>query len=201
LIGYSGFARLNSLALDNVGRFVSVGGTAADALLTINPTTGAGTQISTLNFGHPIDVRALACSSAGDLYAVNNQVPGFISPQDLYRVNLATGVGTFVATLSAQCQALDFDAAGTLYGWGALTANQWGLMKIDPATGAITDINPLHPSRGVTIQSIVFGPDGTLYGADDQLYRINVTTGRRKRSALADIFRSGGLKCCRSRGR
>jgi hypothetical protein len=114
------------------------------------------------------------------LYAVNNQVPSQITPQDLYRINSATGVGTFIATLSNSSQALDFDAVGNLWGYNGSNSfglgNGIGLMRIDPQTGVVTDVNPSVDGLP-DMQSIVFGPDGTLYGAGGVLYQIDKITG------------------------
>jgi hypothetical protein len=172
-IGNCGFV-VNSLAKDNSGTLFSASGTK---LITINPTTGAGIQVATLNFGaDPPDVRGLAFSPDNVLYAVVNgypqTVPG-IGPDHLYTVNVSTGVGTLVGdTGMMSVQSIDFSPAGVLYGWDVGK----GLITINTTTGVATDVNP-SVGAAADIQGIVFGPDGTLYGACNALYKIDVATG------------------------
>lgn len=78
-IGNSGFAGLNSLAVNNSGTIysaVDTFGATTWPLVTINPSTGAGTSVATLNFGsvRP-DVRGLAFSAGNVLFAVNDTGP------------------------------------------------------------------------------------------------------------------------------
>ena len=50
-VGLAGFSRLNSLARNSDGMIFSVGGDAANQLITINLATGVATVVKTLDFG------------------------------------------------------------------------------------------------------------------------------------------------------
>jgi hypothetical protein len=179
LIGPSGFRRLNSLASNSSNQLFSVVDPQPTFpqdrpwLITIDPTTGAGTLVATLDFGAVVeDVRSLAFSSSNILFAINNAVPGALGPADLYTINTMTGQGTLVgSTGRAGIQGLDFSPSGTLYGWSEV-----GLVTIDTLTGLATDVNP-NVGAGQNIQSIAFARNGTLYGAREALFRIDATTG------------------------
>lgn len=183
LIGLSGFPRLNALAADGSGTLYSTVdyGTfgAGDELITIDPNTGAGTSIATLDFGS-IDpaLRGLAFRpSDGVLFAVNNT-----GNDELFTIDIGTGVGTLIADQGTTgLQGIDFASDGTLYGWD----NFLGLVTVDTTTGLLTDVNPTVGATAA-IQSVVFGPDGTLYGARNALYTIDVGTG------VTTIVGSGG---------
>src|SRR5262245_3781333 len=75
-IGVSGFPALNSLAESRAGTLYSAVDSPPGSpphLITINPATGAGTMVATLNFGAVVpDVRGLAFSGADVLFAINN---------------------------------------------------------------------------------------------------------------------------------
>lgn len=177
-IGLSGFERLNSLARSPGGGLYSVGGADSRSLIAIDPATGAGQFQIGLNFGAvSVDVRGLAFSPAGVLYAINDATAPL--SDYLFTINPVTGAGTLVGVTGMPgLQGLDFAPDGTLYGWdvGSGSGTGAGLVRIDPLTGLATDVNS-SVSGSYLIQSIVFAPDGTLYGAGDALYRINVTTG------------------------
>jgi hypothetical protein len=173
-IGVPGFATLNSLAANGAGTFYSASGSS---LVTINPITGAGTQVATLNFGaNAPDVRGLAISPAGVLYAAND---GGLGSDLLYTVDTATGQATLVGSTGvAGIQALEFSGTGVLYGWEVGTFGPgMGLVTINPLTGAVTDVNPAIGGNSAQIQGLAFGPNGLLYGARDALYTIDLATG------------------------
>ena len=174
-IGLSGFPGLNSLAKDPVGTLWSVTDLyddPNDQLIKIDPATGKGTQVATLNFPvYPANVRALAFSSMGVLYATNGRPGAGLQPIDLYTVDVVTGIGTYIGPTGA-IQGLTFSPSGVLYGWDVNV----GLVTINTATGAATDVNPAAAGTP-NIQSIVFASDGTLYGAGNALYKIDPGTG------------------------
>ncbi len=174
IIGPTGFNYLNSLARDKSGNLYSVCG---NQLIRINPATGAGTVAANLNFNlaQSLDIRGLAFSPGGGLYAIQIKYDPavFRNKYFLYQVNIATGVGTPIGSTGLEgLLSITFDKGGTLYGWDGTV----GLVTINTATGAATDVNP--SVNGVNyIQGIVFGPDGLLYGANDKLYKINTSSG------------------------
>ncbi|MCX5888513.1 MAG: hypothetical protein NTY36_03575 [Deltaproteobacteria bacterium] len=173
-IGPSGYSRLNSLAKDKNGLLYSV---SSGQLITINPNTGQGTPIAALSFPtYPPDVRGLAFSPTGVLYAINCRPGSGLPPHDLYTIDPTTGAGTYIGPndhdgLTFGIQDIAFSPDGILYGWDVTK----GLVTIDTATGYAT-ANPGWVGTA-DIQGIAFAPDGTLYGAGNGLYKINTTTG------------------------
>jgi hypothetical protein len=171
-VGPSNINFLNSLARDKNNVFWSAGmpnGDLRNHLISIDPVTGAGSVGPLLNFGaYDTYISALAISPSNVLY-------GMATNDYLFTIDTQTGMGTFVGQVDHYqigIQAMAFAPDGTLYGWGVMN---YGLITINPATGAFTDVNP---SVGASdIQGMTFGPDGTLYGVRDSLYRIDKTTG------------------------
>lgn len=172
-IGATGFDLLNSLARDPSGTFYSV---AHRDLITIDPNSGAGTLVATVQ--PQDDIRALAFSSTGVLYAVRNGGPLGATdvPDDLVTINPSSGAVTVVGNTGRNgIQGLAASAQGTLYAWDINV----GLLTINVGSGAATLVDPgVVPGSVVKLQSIAFAPDGRLYGATaDRLYQVNVTTG------------------------
>ena len=115
LLGSSGFGDMNSMARNSAGILYSA---THSSLITINPVTGAGTLASTLSgFGaEGIDIRGLAFSSTGVLYAVNDG--GSLANDLLYTINASTGAMTLVGTMAfVGVLSLTFSSGGTLYGF------------------------------------------------------------------------------------
>lgn len=173
LLGSSGFGDMNSMARNSAGILYSA---THSSLITINPVTGAGTLASTLSgFGaEGIDIRGLAFSSTGVLYAVNDG--GSLANDLLYTINASTGAMTLVGTMAfVGVLSLTFSSGGTLYGFDG----GGGLITIDPLTAAATDVNPAIGGSINDIQTIAFSPGGTLYGGRNNLFTIDLTTGAR----------------------
>jgi hypothetical protein len=183
LVGRSGALGLNSLARDVSGKLFSVGfDPAGSYLATIDASTGRATHGEYLRFQGDIneDVRGLAFSPGGVLFAINNSSSGIGSnPDDLFTIDVNTGVGTLVGRTGFNgIQGLDFSPDGTLYGWDVGNGDGIGagLVRINPITGAAVDVDTSVSGSG-RIQTLAFAPDGTLYGAGDALYKIDVATG------------------------
>ncbi len=193
VLGVSGFPAMNALAENRAGILYSAVDNppvSPPHLITINPVTGAGTMVATLNFGTVLpDVRGLAFSGADVLFAINNTGPiGGANPDDLFRVDVATGMGTLIgATGRNGVQSITFSSSGILYGWdvGGMGLPGLGLITIDPATGLATDVNPTVGDGGLFMQGITFAPDGRLFGVSaaaatvmpDTLFAIDAGTG------------------------
>jgi hypothetical protein len=142
-------------------------------------------------------------AQAGIIYAAT----GGENPGSLYTLNGSTGVGTLVGALvDAGLQpyaltGLAFDpVTGILYGSTSNSSptDRSHLVRVDPATGAITDIG----AYGLfdTLSDITFTSNETLYGwhaADDHsLYTVNLATGAATIVAISDIgggFGGGAL--------
>jgi hypothetical protein len=160
LVGLSGFSRLNSMARNHQGTIYSA---SSNKLITINPVTGEGTNIATLN------------AAADVLYGIKEGVPDY-----LVTINTDSGAVSLVGNTGLRgIQALEFSPAGILYGWdvgsGYLTSGH-GLVTIDPATGVST---PVSSTLGtIDIQTLAFGKNNKLYGAGQgNFYSIDVGTG------------------------
>lgn len=173
VVGPTGFFNINSMARLPDGTLICA--TKAESgpprLLAVDPLTGAATF-----FASPFlnDVRALAVSPLGWLYAINANGPAC----DLYLLDLgvppgSSGIKVLIGTTSIiGVQGMTFGPDGALYGW-AVGA---GLIKIDEFTALCTDVNPAVGGTSA-IQSLAFGPDGTLYGVADELQKIDLGTG------------------------
>jgi hypothetical protein len=88
----------------------------------------------------------------------------------LGRVDLASGIVTMVGGMGVQMTDIAFDAQGHLFG----VTFQSALFRINPDNGATSFVGALGVEG---VNSLVFGADGTLYGASDRLYTINPATG------------------------
>jgi len=187
-LGRSGFRRLNSLAVDSGGNFVTAGVKRGRVplLISIDPQTGAGTEIARLDFGTPVDVRALAFTPDDRLFALNyvplNRARLFIvDPQTGLGAPVAPGVGAWFL------QSLESTDDGDLLTWG----RDPGLLVIDPDTAEATDPFPRQGGLDLdeNMQSMAFSPDGTLFGSDgfNRLYTIDLATGVSSFVALMDV--------------
>jgi hypothetical protein len=172
LINSSGPAGLQAMAKNSAGVLYASGIIASgNHLWTVDPTTGAHTQGAALLATDSI--RALAFNSADVLYGVNGNASNTL-PFQLYTIDATTGGATLVGNLNGNIAGMTFGPSGTLYGWDIAGA---GLVTINPATGAITDVNAAI-GGGFEVQTLAFSPGGVLYGAGpNNLYTIDTTTG------------------------
>lgn len=144
-------------------------GVGSGELLTIEPTTGAGTLIADTG----LFVSALAIDPDGNIYVAT----AFFG--DLYRVDAVTGQTVFVASTGLELSAMTFDAAGTLYGDDAIGSDNANLVTIDPSTGGSVVIGEI----GVRFGDLAFDPTtGILYGSPcgqcgNDLYTVDTATG------------------------
>jgi hypothetical protein len=173
-------SQATSMAKNSSGVIYIAGSTATPTQLkTVDPVTGIISPGPVLNL--PADfsysIRGLAFDSADVLYAVNNGNVTNTPPYKLYTINPATGQGTFIGLVNGVVQGLEFGPTGTLYGWEVGSGTGLGLVTINPATGAITDVNPLIGGTSAEVQTLAVSAGGTLYGANSSLYTVNVTTG------------------------
>jgi hypothetical protein len=191
VIAPSGFGSLNALAASPAGTFYSVSGSR---LVAIDPWTGAGSLMTTLAFSSGgTDVRALAFSPAGAMFAINDggNISGVPQPDLLYQIDPLTGQTALVGTTGLRgLQGLDFSPTGTLFWWdiGGGPDSGLGLVRIDPLTGLVTDVNPSIGGLASQVQTLAFGPDGLLYGARDALYTVD------RESGALTLIGSGGYE-------
>ena len=183
-LGSGSHTGLNSMARDPEGRLLSVG--TGGILVSINPASGATTEIATLTAGGAVPVvPSLAVSPLGTLYAINREFP-----DTLYTVDVNSGNMTRVGSVGAgfTIQGLAFSPQGTLYGWDI----GQGLVTIDTTTGAATDVNP-SVGAPVGLQCLAFSPAGVLYGAQYALYTIDTGTGTPTATAVHGLFDIRGI--------
>jgi len=173
-IGPIGGMRCNSMARNSVGvlHTITATGSGGDgsALTSIDPLTGAGTVLVPLSPG--LDARGLAFSASDVLYVVVDATPS----DQLWTIDTATGNATVIGEMGdlfTAVQALAFDyPTGTLYA----TDNVQGLLTVDTGTGVATDPFPGVGGTG-DVQTISITPDGTFWGAGDDLWTIDPGTG------------------------
>jgi hypothetical protein len=152
----------------------------------IDPYTGVPLQTFNAVTPGAGDIRGLAFDPTNRLFAAVNRNDAHGSPtlpDDLYEIDLTHETTSLIGSLGfLGVQGLDFSPSGSLYAWDV----DFGLLTVDPSTGTATDVNP---SIGGTaaIQSLVFAPDGRLFGARQQLFSINPLTG-----AFSPIGPGGG---------
>jgi DNA-binding beta-propeller fold protein YncE len=175
-IGPVGFAHVVGLAFHPVTGVLyatsndgGVGGT--DQLLTLDPSTGAGTAVG----AHTGQITDIAFAPSGVLYGWDEDSP---TNDDLATIDLATGAQTTVGECGAGTSAtgLGVDAEGN-----AWMKSSSGLYRVERATGACTLVTglsqPLFPSNVLAISR-----HGTFYTAERQggvteLFSIDTETG------------------------
>jgi len=164
-------AGLQAMARNSAGVLYASGIQPFQHIWTVDPVTGAITQGAFAP--GTSQTRGLAFNSADVLYGIEGN-PSNALPYTLVTIDVVTGVVTTVGLVNANVQGLEFSAGGTLYGWDIGGA---GLITINPATGAVTDVDP-SIGGGPEVQTLAFSPGGVLYGAGPaNLYTIDTTTG------------------------
>lgn len=167
---------LNSLARAADGRYYTIlrEHTAGPSSL-VRFTVDASLQFSSENLGtiDLNDIRSMAALNDGT-FLVSGATGAFGENPGYYRLNPATLTSTLVAATPLLRQGLGQDSAGRVYVWETDT----GLSEVDPATGATTDINPSVGGQMIFPQSLAFGPDGSIYLAEQtKMWRVNPATG------------------------
>lgn len=154
-------------------------GTASNlefSLVTINEQTGA---LSPTSATSPIKyVDGLDFTPDGSrLYGLSNS---------LYSINPTNGQFTVIGPLTLNGGPKILMASMTISPSGQMLALGNGdnkLYQVDTATGHLSVLSVL--STPTTVRAIEFGPDGTLYGAFTELYKLDPQTG----AVLADLGR------------
>ena len=148
----------------------------ASNLYTINPDTGAATNIGSI--GEAITGLAFDNADGGKLYGVTGGVYLSGKERKLLSINPATGASTVVGSLGAnEIEDIAFSALGQLYGW-----NETGddLYQINKATGALTKVGESNLTLSYG-DGLAFDRNGWLWAALDGDYgplsRIDPATG------------------------
>jgi hypothetical protein len=184
----SNAVQANAMARRSDGTILIGGGTfaAATAIYAVDPATGAVTPMAEIPLA---SLRGLAYGPYDVLYAINDSSGSGIGLDDLYTIDLEAGTAVLIGSTGYfGVQGLAY-GHGTLYGWevGSGGGEGLGLITIDPASGAATDVDPAVGGTFNQIQGLAFAPDGTLFGARYELYEVDVATGD-----LALIGATGG---------
>jgi hypothetical protein len=164
LVGSSGYSRINCLAKDASGTFYACSNPSGgnSILITIDPATGVGTSVATSNIG---DVRGLAFGPSGVLYATDAN-----GTDTLWVMDPATAQATAVgSTGMSTIQGLGF-AGGVLY---AADVSGPMIATLDLASGQGTVVG----SSSAALQALFEDSAGNLWGAWNELYRVDPTTG------------------------
>jgi hypothetical protein len=178
LIGSSGLSGVTAMARRHdwqlyVAKFQ---GGSSSSIYTIDAFNAQATFVTNVPLGN---IRAMAFKSSNELYAVNDPLLAG-GPDDLHKIDLTAGTATFVGAIGfSGVEELAFSFT-TFYGWdvGDGSGNGAGLITIDPATGAGTDVNPAVGGSGTEVQALCFSSwHNLLYGGRDNLYVISPTTG------------------------
>jgi hypothetical protein len=146
-------------------------------LLSIDPSNGAVLSAVPLASasGSPVSIVSLAWNPVTQmLYGNTSMGFGNSGPEELYRINPATGTATLVGAIGFNAVfALGFDNSGVLYG-----ISPWQLLTISTTTGAGTLTAPVTLSAAF---DLAFRPgDNTMFVADsgtNSLYTMNPTSG------------------------
>jgi len=150
-----------------------------DALLTVDPATGAITSSTKLTDvqGAPVPIVSLAWDKkTGNLYG--NTAVGFggTAADTLYQINPATGLSSLIGAIGFNTvYALGFDNSGTLYG---ISQTSNALLTISTGTGAGAAVAPVALTAAY---DLAFRPeDNVMFVADSgtsSLYNMNPGTG------------------------
>ncbi len=147
-----------------------------DELLTIHACDASLESAVALDVDLPTSPRGFDVDAAGVLHAVTQGL-------ELRTVNTATGVTTWIATLSGvgQVESLTFSPTGELYASGAPNAaaeSRW-LYTIDLGTGVATQVGFIGIND---IDTMTWGSDGFLYASESNdglpglVFRIDPST-------------------------
>jgi hypothetical protein len=144
---------------------VGTGQTAQRFLNTVDDVTGVASRSVSISR----DLRGLAFGGQFQLMAIADDGAN----DEFVRVDVFNGTITVVGSTGfGSLQGLTLHD-GTFYAWD-LNA---GLVRIDLATGAGTDVNPSVGTNGAAIQFLNTMSDGRVIGGQSAIYEIDVATG------------------------
>ncbi|MEO0426716.1 MAG: hypothetical protein AAF160_04650 [Pseudomonadota bacterium] len=161
LVGDIGFA-VSGLAASPSGELFGI--TTANQLISIDPSSGAGTVVGTSSVTSSPE--GLAFAPDGTLFASGGS--------SLFTIDPLTGASTLLGTISlADIDGLTVTqgpvttAAGTFGAGTLLAADSGDLFAINPSSLAVTAIG--SPTNSVPQEALTILPDGTLFAADSSL--------------------------------
>ncbi len=175
IAGHTGLSGVlwHSLAVTSYGQLYAAAGGLGQTydLYTIDTRTGASTFVVATPL---LSLLGLAFGPNGELYAIGNRVPQQASsPDDLFRIDLATGNATLVGGLGTISMTSIASWGGILWGYD----KEVGLVRIDPQTAQVTDVRPGFGGPYDLGESICFRPDGMGYQVDYWLWTFDPADG------------------------
>lgn len=174
------YYRCESMAMDRFGNLYSAATTSlysSTSLIRANAGEFSWTDLGIIkpDVRQGADIRAMAFSPSGCLYAINYSPAG----SALYSLSVGETLvdGHFIGYVSNAGKRL-YSIEGMTFGpdgrlWAYDLYRGVGLINIDPITGAYTDVSPDDDATYVDgklvqgapwIQSLAFDSSGTLYG-------------------------------------
>lgn len=168
----------HSMAKDSQGRivagywdpnFVSTG----TGIYELDPVTAQATLVFQAG---QLNIISMTFGMNDVLYALHSPGTSGSPPYELYSVDLISGVVTLIgSTGQSGIQGLAY-GQGALWGWQGDPG--MGLLKIDPVTAQVTDVNPAVGGLYWDLaQTLFFSDNGVLYGGFGSLFVIDTVTG------------------------
>lgn len=127
---------------------VLYGAATNNNIYTLNPTTGAGTVLTSVSFASPEALYGLAINSQGEAYVIADNFN--TEDVDLFSLDLVSGSISFIGDLGRGVSGLAFDTHDTLW-----TIRQTGVYQIDTSTGAVS---PQFYQSGAYYLNLTFTP-------------------------------------------
>ncbi len=177
MLGSTGISGLGSMAADDAATLYTAD---ASALYTLDFDNGQATHVTDLSLGDDaINIQAMAFGENGILYAAN--VPATGANSDLWQIDIATGIGSFVASTDHHLSAMDY-RQGTMFaygignktdgpGLGALNLSDGSFVDLDPTVSAV-DVHgisfkaPISPGAPQPRCCELFAAGSHLFGMD-----------------------------------
>ncbi len=175
LIGSTGLNQYSwsAMARDSSGRLIASYGRFDHPyeIHEINTSTGQATFISQTDLN---GIGAMAFGPGDILYVAHDTTtPAGPHPFDLYIVDLVSGLSSRVGATGLTNLASLAYGKGELWGYDG----NLGLVRIDPATGLASDVNPSFRGPLDLTESLSFGEGDVLFLVDAGLWVMDKITG------------------------
>lgn len=169
ILGTTGHTGHNSMARHGNALYtveqVGTGPSAQRFLDVVDDVTGVATRTVAI----ARDLRGLAPGNSTTLLAIAENG----NNDELVRVSVATGaIAVIGSTGFGAVQGLTV-RNGQVFAWDLV----FGLIRIDPATGAGTDVDPAVGTNGAGIQFLATMSDGRVIGGQNSIFELDLATG------------------------
>jgi hypothetical protein len=169
-VGPIGFSLVYGMAFGSNGVLYGMSKTTDD-IFSISTSTGHGTYLASFANKGVVGVNGMSTiPPAVSTTAAATTIYGADDEGNLFTVNSATGATHIIGHMSRVMYDIAFDGSGHLYGIDSSD----NLFQINASTAAITFIGSIGVSD--SINSLTVGPDGDLYAAGKNLYKIDLAT-------------------------